>query len=76
MDELSVSYEELDAFIDRLTPQTRQYVLEWFVLPWMIGEMLVGKPEGASVLQELMDLGVIRFLNTVPELYLCDAKRR
>lgn len=70
-----MSFEEFDAFVDRVSPQTRRYVLDWLISPWALGEMLAEKPEREAVLQELSALGVIRMVDGWAELYPGDMER-
>lgn len=74
--EANTSLAQFEAFLDVLTPQTRRYVLDWLVLPWTMGELVEGEPDGEVVLQELMGLGVLRMVNGSLELYASDWKGR
>jgi len=58
-------------FLDKLTPQARRYVLLWLESPFTLGELLEGEPDGEAVLEELIGLGAVRFVNGSAELYTC-----
>jgi hypothetical protein len=65
------------AFIDTLSPVTQQFMLRWVESPWTLHEMLEDEPDkvkAATMLQELTDAGVIRYVDGVPLLYACNAE--
>ena len=57
-----------DRLLERLSPVAQEYVLRYLVLPWSLGELLEGEPDGEAVLCELKSVGAVREVNGRLEL--------
>ena len=70
------SKEVFDALLGRVSPLTRQVILDWLVAPFVFQELLeqYSEIESAAVMQELTSYNVVVWNNGWPELDFHEVK--